>query len=118
MFTSCSTVVEEMQRITSPDGKIDLVVMRENYGATTSFVYLVYLVDKNEKISKRDKGYRFVAEKAHEMYLEWNDNYNVTIHYPQETKIAGYRNYYYHYNNDGSFYTISIHIKEIKNVIE
>jgi hypothetical protein len=118
IFTSCSTILEEMQRITSPDGKVDVVLMRENSGATTSFVYLVYLVDKDEKVTKRNKGYEFVADKAHGMYIEWNDNLSLTIFYPQKARINGYRNYYYHYNNDGSFYTISIRIKEIKNVIE
>jgi hypothetical protein len=41
---------EEFSRKTSPDGVLDAVVMQDNPGASSSFIYYLYLVPKGTKV--------------------------------------------------------------------
>lgn len=60
LLSACGLPIEqEMARVTSPDGEIDAVVIRTNYGATTNYNFLVYLVPNGRVVAER-RGWRAI----------------------------------------------------------
>lgn len=53
-LASCSPVKEEVERVPSPDGAIDAVVIRVNAGATVSFYYDIYVVPAGSTAQGRE----------------------------------------------------------------
>jgi hypothetical protein len=53
-LAGCSPVKEEVERVPSPDGALDAVVIRVNAGATVSFYYDVYVVPAGSKAGGRE----------------------------------------------------------------
>lgn len=53
-LAGCSPIKEEVERVPSPDGAVDAVVIRVNAGATVSFYYDVYLVPAGSRVAGRE----------------------------------------------------------------
>src|SRR3546814_19603489 len=62
LLASCDVTESEVERIPSPDGRIDLVISSVDGGATTSVSYFVNLVPRNGKPDKERSS--FVADKV------------------------------------------------------
>jgi hypothetical protein len=62
---------EEIGRITSPDSVLDAVIVRANGGATTAFVYELYLVPVGEHHDDRDPV--FNAEHVKDLTTRWRE---------------------------------------------
>ena len=65
---------DEVARVGSPDGAFDAVLIETNGGATTSFGYLVYVVDRGERASGSELASLYGAtrnENAYGANLRW-----------------------------------------------
>ena len=56
-FSISDVSFDEVSRVTSPDGRMDAILIETNGGATTSFGYYVFVVPPGVKLSKRDDKY-------------------------------------------------------------
>lgn len=83
----------EESRLLAPNSLIEAVVMRnESGGATDSYIYQVYLVNKGEKPEARVQ--RFVATKLEGFNLLWRNSSILEIHY-SNANILEFKNHWY-----------------------
>jgi hypothetical protein len=61
----------EMSRKTSPDGVLDAVVIENDPGAMSSFIYYLYLVPKGEKVSSHSDPYIVNTSEGEELKTNW-----------------------------------------------
>ncbi len=66
-FAPCSE--KELLRITSPDGKVDAVLVKGDCGATTSYSYDIFIVPRGES-TKKTKAV-FKADHVKNESLQW-----------------------------------------------
>ena len=71
----CSTCsYNEVERIKSPDGKVEVVHIRGNRGAETSFTENIFIVPTGEKTPKPKNDYQsFLAYHVDGLDLEWRE---------------------------------------------
>ncbi len=91
--SSCFSIVgdasfDEVTRKTSPDGRVDAILVETNGGATTSFGYLVFVVPNGVKLTKRDDKYIVASlygaarnEQAYGANLSWPSKDRLRIEY-------------------------------------
>ena len=53
IFPEWEAGFDEVSRVSSPDGKVDAVLVETNGGATTSFGYRVFIATPGEKVDRR-----------------------------------------------------------------
>lgn len=87
---------EEAYRITSPDGKVDVVGMHYDAGATTSRIEMVYLVPVENAITKTDMKLQrgvpvFTAEHIEGKNVRWLRDKLLEIKY-ETARITSFRN--------------------------
>lgn len=94
----------ELERIPSPDNKIDAVVFNRDCGASTGFISSVVLLEHSSPLSKDHSesffaanGYRDAAPaKTHPMYegggprltIKWKSSNLLSISFPKDTRIS------------------------------
>jgi hypothetical protein len=88
---------KEDMRLTSPDEKVDAVLIQGNAGATESFYYYLYVVPRGSKISEKDihkSRYKevFVATKMESQTVAWLKNKTIEIKY-NKARIAFFCNH-------------------------
>lgn len=114
LLWSCSTFSpcedEELLRITSPNNKVDAVMIRTNCGATTAYSYRIYLVYRGERVPKgwliEKSGLVFVADHVEGESIQWIAPKLLEIRYSQ-ARIFKFKNFWYLGNNN-NFDVISI----------
>lgn len=95
-------VYEEKDRSTSPDQMVDAVIVEGNGGATTSFVYWVYIVPKGLKFDKdatsfdRDRAV-FSGDHFADFKVVWKEPKLLEIKYKQ-ARISQFRNSWHYWN--------------------
>ncbi|HKB47700.1 MAG TPA: hypothetical protein VKC57_08390, partial [Ktedonobacterales bacterium] len=76
---------DEVARVGSPSGRIDAVLIESNGGATTPFVYFVYLVPKGAPAPERGEVARLIAatrnDQAWGVNLRWNGSGQLLVEY-------------------------------------
>jgi len=76
---------DEVARVTSPNGKYDAVLFESNGGATTSFWYDIYIIEKGESAWFYDPvANLYGAVRSNQAYgvnLVWSDSQTLTIEY-------------------------------------
>lgn len=79
---------DEVARASSPNEKVDAVLVEKNGGATTSFSYLVFIVPKNEKIEEDLERFKVATlygavrnESAYGVNLKWYSENELVIEY-------------------------------------
>ena len=79
---------DEVSRISSPDRRMDAILVETNGGATTSFGYLVFVVPAGVKLPKRDDKYIVASlygaernEHAFGANLRWSRKERLQIEY-------------------------------------
>lgn len=87
---------EEAYRITSPDGKVDVVGMHFDAGATTGRIEMVYIVPANHVLSKIDVKLDrcvpvFMAEHIEGKNIHWLRDNLLEIQY-ETAQILNFRN--------------------------
>jgi hypothetical protein len=87
---------EEAYRITSPDGKVDVVGMYYDAGATKSRIEMVYIVPAGNAITKTDRKLQrcvpvFTAEHIEGKSIRWLRDKLLEIRY-ETARITHFRN--------------------------
>jgi hypothetical protein len=91
---------EEVNRIGSPDGMVDAVWVRGSGGATTGFVYSLFLVPKGLKFDKDASSFKrasFSADHFDDLKFEWRELKLLEIRYKQ-ARIVQFSNYWNYWN--------------------
>lgn len=103
---------QEIARVTSPDAKIDAVVIEQGGPATNSFSYDVYLVSKGASIPERDDSV-FTADKAEQgIRVRWLADRHLRTEYVR-ADIYHFTNFWYHPDTiDGSPPLYEVRISE------
>ncbi|MBF0137047.1 MAG: hypothetical protein HQL65_12475 [Magnetococcales bacterium] len=93
LIRSCDDFVsrDEILRLTSPDQQVDAVMVEINAGATTAYVYKVYLMPTGKKPVEHDK-HVFGATHLDDWKIKWLDSNRVVIIYSR-ADIFHYTNY-------------------------
>lgn len=114
LLTSCSPIQEEIERVTSNNGKVDAVVLRSSGGgAAGSISYKVYLVPYGTVIKNKNKGERFLATKASNMKVYWENDQKLIISYPEDALIYNFSNFSYFRENETFDYRILLALNPI-----
>jgi hypothetical protein len=100
-FSLCED--KELLRITSPNNKIDAVMIRRNCGATTAYSYRIYLVYRGERVPKgwinEKSGLIFVADHVEGESIQWIESNLLEIKY-KRARIFEFKNFWYLGNSD------------------
>ena len=83
--------LEEIERVASPDGVVDAVVIRKNFGATTSYAYQVYVVQTGAKPEEGKQN--FVADRANGLTVKWEQTRSLAIVF-SEARIFEFSNFW------------------------
>lgn len=101
----------ELLRVTSPDNRVDAILMRMNCGATTDYSYKVYIVPKTASTEKSNPV--FVADKLDGELIEWSSPKHLLIEYRQ-ARIFNFTNFWQSRDVDNFNYVVSIREVEIE----
>jgi len=85
---------KEIVRVTSPDGRVDAVMIRDNCGAPCYFGYSVFIVPRGMNPSKGSKGTIFYADDMADEKLTWKQPHLLSIGYSRAL-IYSFRNVSY-----------------------
>ena len=99
-------VDDEIQRLPSPDGKVDAVIIKRNCGATTSFAYLLFIVPSGDKISGSTSPI-FEADHLKNEDLFWKEPKFLNIVYEQ-ARIFHFSNFWHSKEIDNFEYVVEI----------
>jgi hypothetical protein len=91
---SCSALAssKEISRVSSPDSVVDAVLVEVNGGATTDFMYFLYIVPKGGKYEKGSQLFVITHDKGLKIF--WERSKFLVIEY-DEGKILQFQNYWY-----------------------
>ena len=82
---SCSVSRDEVSRVGSPSGRVDAILVESNGGATTPFVYSVYVVPRGAPAPKRGEVARLIAatrnDQAGGANLRWAGQEQLLVEY-------------------------------------
>ena len=93
LLVACDSEVEDevIDRVVSPDGVVDAVLVRRNLGATTSYVYRVHIVPTG---AEPEEGLeRFIADHVSGLEIKWQQPQLLTISYG-EARIFKFTNFW------------------------
>lgn len=93
---------EEIGRFTSPDGMVDAVWVMGDGGATTGFVYKLYLVPKGTKFDKDATSFQhamFAGDHLEDFCIVWREAKLLELHF-KTARIFTYRNSWTYWNQD------------------
>lgn len=87
-FSVCDS--EVLLNVASPTGEYDLILVKENCGATTAYVHKVFLVNSGMVFRPEDKV--FVADEVQGIDVSWISKFEAVIIY-ESARIFSYRNF-------------------------
>jgi hypothetical protein len=93
---------EEIGRFTSPDGVVDAVWVRGSGGATTGFVYDLYVVPKGLKFDKDATSFErpiFSGDHFDDLQIVWREPKLLEVRF-KHARILAYRNYWRYWSPD------------------
>ena len=82
---------EEVARIKSEDSVVEAILVRANAGATTSYVYSLYIVPAGEKKNKGNELFR--ADKVEGLDINWKENKYLEIKF-KKGRIFYFKNFW------------------------
>ncbi|MDD5491995.1 MAG: hypothetical protein PHV60_04870 [bacterium] len=102
---------KEIQRTSSPDGRVEVVMIERNCGATTGYSYRIYIVPKRGDT----KGFSpiFEADRLDGENLQWVSPKLLEIRY-KKARIFAFKNYWESREVDNFDYKIQIHEVQIQ----
>jgi hypothetical protein len=93
---------EELGRFQSPDGMVDAVWARGSGGATTGFVYELFLVPAGTKFDKKDSYFEraeFAGDHLEEFQLVWREPKLLELRF-KHARIHDFSNYWRYWNRE------------------
>lgn len=106
-FFGCHVIDEqEIERIESPDGKVDAVLIVKNGGATTSLTYEVFIVPRGGVVRKKSLPV-FIADKVINLRAKWLRAKLIEISYT-DARIFKYKNFWQHRDVEQFKYEVKI----------
>jgi len=85
----------EMSRATSPDGVLDAVVIEDDPGAMSSFIYYLYLVPKGAKVShSKSDPYVVNTSEGDELKISWTKLHFLEVR-PGNAHVKWFANLWY-----------------------
>src|SRR3546814_5447 len=109
LLASCDVTESEVERIPSPDGRIDLVISSVDGDATTSVSYFVNLVPRNGKPDKEKSS--FVADKVTNLNVYWADAKHVVIQY-SDARVFHFSNFWHAKEIDNFEHIVQLRLRE------
>lgn len=108
LLVGCDSLCEYdiIDRKTSPDNEVDSILVRGNCGATTSYVYRVYLAPKGTKETEF-RSYVFKADRADGIEVAWLASKELLISY-DTARISYYTNFWHSRELHNFDYLVSI----------
>jgi hypothetical protein len=101
---------EEIARTTSPDGKVDAVMIRDNCGAPCSFGYSVFIVPRGQGAATDLKQNVFTADDMVGERLVWKQQHLVAVGYDR-ARIYNFRNFFYPFRGEKNWsYQVEIQL--------
>jgi len=92
IFTTASAKETETQRITSPDGKLDAVLVEDSSGGALGGIFwYVYVVPKGKAAPKNATTRLFFADELTKGAIVWSKPHLIEIHY-DKASIMQFRN--------------------------
>lgn len=114
LITSCDPVErEEIERISSPDSIVDVVLIRANAGATTSFIFEVYIVRMGYDVVSTEEKLLFRGDKMEGLKLQWVQSKLLTIQYKQG-RIFDFSNFWS--SRDIQYFKYIVEIRLVKKL--
>jgi hypothetical protein len=90
--TATASHATEAMRVTSPDGKLDAVLVVDTGGGALGGVFwYVYVVPKGEAVPKDKTGQLLLADELTKGTIVWNKAHLIEIHY-DKASIMHFRN--------------------------
>lgn len=83
---------KEIKRISSPDSRVEAVLVEFSGGATVGNSAVVYLLEKGEPI-KESTGSLFTSDHFYGVDIEWKANKNLVIKY-EKARIFKFSNFW------------------------
>ena len=102
---------KEIERIKSPDGIVDVVHVRGDCGATTSFSENVFIVQNGAETPAPKERYQvFSADHIEGLKLIWRESKVLEIHY-KEARIFHFTNFWHSKNVQNFSYVVEIRLR-------
>lgn len=112
-MTSCSKESDELAlKKTSPDNKVDMLLMSDSFGATTSKIYYLYLTPHNQPPSKNNL--IIIGDHFDKLEVAWLKNQFVELKY-NKGRIFKYTNFWSSKDIDDNKYLVEIRLKPPDN---
>ncbi|NLY76123.1 MAG: hypothetical protein GX075_12620 [Firmicutes bacterium] len=103
------TSEREILRIPSPDNRLEAVLTEISGGATTSFVYNLYIVPAKTKISKKTHEL-FRADHVDEIKVFWSEVKLLKIQY-KEARIFHFKNFWQSKEIENYSYVVELRLE-------
>jgi hypothetical protein len=106
--SACSSDSEELWRVTSPDSRVDAVIIRiGGGGATVGFSYKLFIVPRGEKAGTT--GECLLADKIGDVSATWRKPQNLEIRYDQ-ARIFSFQNFWQSKDLDNFKYVVELQL--------
>ena len=118
LFLKVDGILEEQQRILSPDGKVEALLTIYDVGAMSSAQYIVFVVPSGtplEKISASTFLPVFEASRIENLEIIWLEEKQLLIKF-KKADIFGFRNKYYPFGPEDSSYIVNIREEQVSGV--
>ena len=110
-----SNSFEEITRKSSPDGKVDAVVLKINTHSTTPYSYRLYIVPKDKKVQNIENEL-FLANRVDELLINWEANKLLEINY-KNARIFHFSNFWHSKEVDNFKYIVELKLHPKKNLV-
>jgi hypothetical protein len=106
----------EISRLSSPDQFVDALIVEANGGATTPFIYDIYVVPKGKSFQKDSCGNcLFSADHIDSLTVNWKSNRFLEIQYKQ-ARIFSYSNFWQSNELFNYHYVVEVRLKPLIEV--
>lgn len=114
ILTACSCEDTEIQRVKSPDGKVEAVHVRGNCGATTAYSEQIYIVTTGGKLPAEKEFSKFVADHADGLEMAWREQKVLEVRY-NKARIFKFSNFWGSNDVENFEYVVEIRLAPLSN---
>jgi len=111
LLWGCSAEQQEIKRVRSPDQRVDAVLIQTNAGATTGFVYEIFLVPTGA--TPKEGHEQFRADQVVNLELRWQQPKSLEIVYDQ-ARIFHYSNFWNSKDVENFRYVVEVSLAPLR----